>query len=78
MYGVLLIAYVDDMKMSGPPDKMKKAWADLQSGPNGLIIGKVEPAGHFLGCTHEKGDEVAVWRCCSDHDMEYGRLFKSM
>ena len=26
---MLLIVYVDDMKLSGPEDEMEKSWADL-------------------------------------------------
>ena len=54
-YGILLVIYVDDFKMGGPPDKLKKAWADLRRGPDGLIIEQEQPAGNFLGCTHERG-----------------------
>ena len=33
----------------------KNAWADLRTGDNKLVIEKEQPAGHFLGCTHERG-----------------------
>ena len=52
---LLLIVYVDDMKLSGPKDAMPQAWADL--GRNILLEeprGNQEGVHTFLGCTHSK------------------------
>ena len=49
---VLLIIYVDDIKVAGPKEKLPRVWELLRQG---LQIGPEGPAGHFLGCTHEKG-----------------------
>ena len=50
---VLLVLYVDDFKMAGPPEGLKEAW--------GLIRLKIKvedptPYGLFLGCRHEIGE----------------------
>ena len=48
---VLMIVYVDDIKMAGPKEMLPEAWKLLRQG---LKIGPTEPAAHFLGCTHTK------------------------
>ena len=50
---VLLVIYVDDIKVAGPKDKLPEVWKLLRQG---FKIGPEGPAGHFLGCTHEKGE----------------------
>ena len=56
---LMLIVYVDDMKMAGPKKNMAKAWEDLGKG-----IHLVKPAGdtdgvhNFLGCEHKKEDRI--------------------
>ena len=50
---VLLVIYVDDIKVAGPKDKLPEVWKLLRQG---LRIGPEGLAGHFLGCTHEKGE----------------------
>ena len=56
---LLLVIYVDDMKMSGPESEMASAWAAL-----GENIKLEEPKGDasdrttFLGCTHVKFTET--------------------
>lgn len=48
----LLITYVDGFKIAGPTKALPVAWGRLNEG---LVIGKVCKASHFLGCTDEKG-----------------------
>jgi hypothetical protein len=49
---VLLVVYVDDLKMSGPKDEVPKCWQDLRSGPDALDMADPAPVDRFLGCKH--------------------------
>lgn len=48
---MVLSAYVDDFKMAGPVDNMKKAWSITRG-----VLSMDEPAnlGKYLGCGHEE------------------------
>ena len=58
---VLMIVYVDDFKLAGPPDAVKKAWKLIETVKiteddgeqvEAIKIGEVTPVDHFLGCGH--------------------------
>ena len=46
---LFLIVYVDDFKMAGPPEAMKKGWALIRKN---LILDDPTPFQRFLGCLH--------------------------
>jgi hypothetical protein len=52
-----MIVYVDDSKISGPADNVKKAWEliraeNARTGKPGIVLDNPTPAGKFLGCSH--------------------------
>ena len=58
---VLMIVYVDDFKLSGPPDAVKEAWSKMQavtvqeedsSYVQAIKLGDIESVNTFLGCGH--------------------------
>lgn len=49
---LMLVVYVDDCKMSGPPQQAEKAWALIRSA---VKMEAPEPFGLVLGCRHEIG-----------------------
>jgi hypothetical protein len=49
---LFLVIYVDDFKLAGPERNMKMGWLMLRAG---LSIEAEEPAGMYLGCSHEVG-----------------------
>lgn len=50
---IMLIVYVDDMKMSGPKESMAMHWANLGKGINLAVPpGEDELRATFLGCDH--------------------------
>ena len=49
---VLLIVYVDDLKMAGPKDDVTACWRDLRTGPDSLDMADPTPVNRFLGCNH--------------------------
>ena len=55
---LLLVRYVDDLKMSGPKENMVKGWTLIQ---DAIEIGDVEPIGLFLGCKHEPVEITQKW-----------------
>ena len=48
------MVYVDDFKMAGPAEAVKRMWGRFESLPEDVRIelGEAAPAGHFLGCQH--------------------------
>ena len=56
---MLLVVYVDDMKCSGPKDKMKETWQALSQNLN-LEEPKGDIAGThtFLGCIHKRSSKT--------------------
>ena len=54
---ILLVVYVDDLKMAGPKGALGKCWDMIRGdeAENGLRIEPPEPFGLFLGCSHEVG-----------------------
>ena len=46
---LFLVVYVDDFKMSGPKQSVKKGWTMIQQG---VRIGAPEPVNLYLGCYH--------------------------
>ena len=49
----MLVLYVDDFKMAGPPEGLAEAWRLLRLK---LKIEDPTPFGLFLGCKHEMGE----------------------
>jgi hypothetical protein len=52
-----MIVYVDDFKISGPEDNIKKARQliraeNARTGKPGIVLDDPTPAGQFLGCNH--------------------------
>ena len=47
---LLLAVYVDDFKMSGPTDSMKKGWELISSK---IDMDSPTPMGRYLGCEHQ-------------------------
>jgi hypothetical protein len=50
-----MIVYVDDFKISGPKENVKKAWELIRAentgtGKPGIVLDNPTPAGQFLGC----------------------------
>ena len=67
---LFLVRYVDDFKMSGPPDKVAIGFKLIAEG---IDLDPVEDANHFIGVTHTPGfvnvkgtqDHPDNWsRCC--------------
>ena len=59
MTKMLLVVYVDDMKLSGPKDKMKETWKALSQNlnleePKGDVTGTHT----FLGCIHKRSSKI--------------------
>ena len=50
--GVLLVVYVDDFKMAGSMESLKKGWDLLRPGDDAIRITDPEPIAHYLGCKH--------------------------
>ena len=50
-FRVLLLVYVDDFKMAGPPSAVSLAW---QLTRQELLIGEPGPVSVFLGCTQRE------------------------
>ena len=50
-YKLFLVVYVDDFKLSGPKQYLKKGWELLRRSIN---IEPEQPLGLYLGCQHEK------------------------
>ena len=50
---VLLVVYVDDFKMAGPPEGIAEAWELIRQK---LRVEDPTPFGLFLGCRHEMGE----------------------
>ncbi|CAE8664815.1 unnamed protein product [Polarella glacialis] len=48
---LFLVVYVDDFKLSGPKENLKKGW-DLIGRADGIKIEPPAPAGKYLGCDH--------------------------
>ena len=55
-----LVVYVDDMKLSGPADKLPEVWKRLMKG---ITMDDPEPAGRYLGCQHEIGEVTVAGKC---------------
>ena len=58
---VLMIVYVDDFKLAGPPDGVDACWKLIRDSKikeedgfvaPAIVLGPTEPVGHFLGCAH--------------------------
>ena len=47
---VFLTIYVDDVKLAGPKDNVRKTWQILQQD---ITLDPPTPIGHFLGCSHK-------------------------
>ena len=54
-YNLLLVVYVDDLKMAGPTENMKKGWQSISSV---IDIDEPEPYGRYFGCEHEELNNV--------------------
>jgi hypothetical protein len=52
---VMLVVYVDDLKMSGPRANVPQCWSALRSGADALEMAPPEPVDRFLGCKHTIG-----------------------
>ena len=52
---LLLVIYVDDLKMAGPPDQLPKGWTMLRQE---LRLEEETPLGLYLGCRISKGEAV--------------------
>ena len=48
---LFMMIYVDDFKLSGPAANLAKGWELIK---DAVDMGDPEPAGLFLGCTHER------------------------
>jgi hypothetical protein len=57
---LLLTVYVDDFKLSGPAENLKKGWDQITHGLDGKTAGiKIEapsPTGKYLDCHHDTGN----------------------
>ena len=56
-YNLLLVVYVDDLKMAGPTENMKKGWQSISSV---IDIDEPEPYGRYFGCEHEELNNVKL------------------
>ena len=71
---MLLVVYVDDMKLSGPADKMKETWERLGRKiklevPKGDDVNNDEHT--FLGCKHKRVKKIINGRevMCMEYDV---------
>ena len=56
---MLLVVYVDDLKLAGPREHMASSWEALGKGINLEEPKGNEPGVHtFLGCTHTRSPQV--------------------
>ena len=65
---MLLIVYVDDMKLSGPKEFMDETWERFGKGIKLEVPkGDTDENTHtFLGCVHTRKDRNNCQRCYSD------------
>ena len=63
---LLLVVYVDDLKMAGPTENMKKGWSSISSV---IDIDDPEPYGRYFGCEHEEQNGVKLKP--RDHPFEH-------
>ena len=56
---LLLVIYVDDFKMAGPKDNMKKGWGGINQV---LDMDPAEVFGRYFGCNHHEGEQVTLPR----------------
>ena len=63
---LFLIVYVDDFKMSGPEENLKKGWDPILStsktAPKGIDMDNPEPVGRYLGCEHRISERWIDWQ----------------
>lgn len=52
---LLLVVFVDVLKMAGPTKNMKKGWKSISSV---IDIDEPEPHGRYFGCEHEEENNV--------------------
>ena len=73
-YGVILVVYVDDLKMAGPKAKVDQGWALLRSGKDAIDMDEPKEADQYLGCKHEKSSAMSkdgVLISKVEYNMEY-------
>ena len=63
---LLLVVYVDDLKMAGPTENMKRGWQSISSV---IDIDDPEPYGRYFGCEHEEQNGVKLKP--KDHPFEH-------
>ena len=63
---LLLVVYVDDLKMAGPTENMKKGWQSISSV---IDIDDPESYGRYFGCEHEEQNGVKLKP--KDHPFEH-------
>ena len=54
---LLLTFYVDDLKMAGPTENIKKGWESIQSV---VVIDDPEPFGRYFGCEHREEGPIML------------------
>ena len=54
---LLLTVYVDDLKMAGPTENIKKGWESIQSV---VVIDDPEPFGRYFGCEHREEGPIML------------------
>ena len=67
----MLMVYVDDFKMSGPPEGVKASWDAIKAQQEwnnetgeweqAVVLGDVEDVNHFLGCDHKVSQAFAAY-----------------
>jgi hypothetical protein len=73
VHKTFLIVYVDDFKMAGPTDSLRKCWALIQSPVEGkefLNIEPPEPVNRFLGCQHRLTTKHVTWHGGDPTDLD--------
>ena len=68
---LLLVIYVDDLKLAGPSENLAKGWEMLRT------VLRIEPEtdlGLYLGCcTFPRGDPTTQWKESQDYNLQHGR-----
>jgi hypothetical protein len=73
VHRTFLIVYVDDFKMAGPVESLRKCWDLIQTpvpGKESLKIEPPEPVNRFLGCQHRLSTKSITWHGGDPTDLD--------
>lgn len=68
---LLLIVYVDDLKMKGPKENLSKGWKPIAEV---IDIDTPEPLGRYFGCEHRLEENVKL----SKKDHPFNHIFSAV